>query len=131
VNANAVIGPTPGCVRDLETRQREQKQADDSQEMNQGKIEENRAFARGRFPKRLVPRSDLLNGSLAHVTSCSVISSTRPTQTGRQILSDVDIGKHRRNARVAAHPWTYEAFPQVFGVSESLCFQVRANGACE
>lgn len=91
-------------AENLQTRQRKQNQADDSQKMNQSKIEENRTFARGRFPKRPVPRSDLLNGSLAHVTSCYVISSTRQTQTGRQILSDVDIRKHCRNARVAAHP---------------------------
>jgi hypothetical protein len=58
-----------GKAENLGTRQREQNQADDSQEMNQSKIEENRTFARGRFPKRPVPRSDLLNGSLAHVTS--------------------------------------------------------------
>jgi hypothetical protein len=34
----------------LGTRQREQTQADDSQQVNQDKIEENRAFAWGRFP---------------------------------------------------------------------------------
>lgn len=111
-----------GKTENLGSRQREQKQADDSQEMNQDKVKENRTFARGRFPKRPVPRSDLLNGSLTHVTSCSVISSTRPTQTDEHILCDVDIGKHCRHARVAAHPWMYKAFPQSSVMLESLCF---------
>jgi hypothetical protein len=58
-----------GKAENLGTRQREQKQADDREKVNQGKIEENRAFMWGWFPKGLVPRSDLLNGSVAHVSS--------------------------------------------------------------
>src|SRR5437879_8457360 len=68
-------------AENLGTRQREQTEADDSQQMNQDKIEENRTFAWGRFPKRLLPGSNLLNGGLAHVTSCCVISRTRPVTT--------------------------------------------------
>ena len=55
-----------GKAENLGTRQREQKQADDSQEMNQSKIEENRAFPRGRFPKRPFPRPNPLERSFAH-----------------------------------------------------------------
>ena len=49
----------------------------------------------------------------------------------RLLKDHILFGKHCRHARVAAHPWTHRAFPQVFGVSESLCFQVRANGVSE
>ena len=52
-------------------RQREKKQADYSQEVNQRKIEENCAFAWGGFPKRPLPGPSLLRDGIAHFESQS------------------------------------------------------------
>src|SRR5712692_1368197 len=78
-------------AQDLQAGERVENQPRDSQNVYQDKIEKNARFASGRPPKGLFPRPNLLNGALAHVGSCCVISRTRPAPIRRQRPSGVNV----------------------------------------